>query len=54
MSLASLLLPFFAITGLWLWLLRRRAAAGRPRRVPRAAVTGMAAPRWTGPDAGTP
>lgn len=54
MSLASLLLPFFAITGLWLWLLRRRAAVGRTRRVPRAAVAGMAATRWTGPDAGTP
>jgi uncharacterized iron-regulated membrane protein len=32
MALASLLMPFFAITGLWLWWLRRRNAAAR--RVP--------------------
>jgi len=30
---ASLLLPFFTITGLWLWLLRRRNEASRARLV---------------------
>jgi sulfite reductase (NADPH) flavoprotein alpha-component len=28
---ASLMLPFFAITGIWLWLLRRRNEASRAR-----------------------
>jgi sulfite reductase (NADPH) flavoprotein alpha-component len=44
MTIASALMPFFAITGFWLWILRRRNAAARrttmsPQR-PRAAVAG--------------
>lgn len=33
MALASLLLPLFAVTGIWLWLLRRRSDATRCRHV---------------------
>lgn len=33
MALASLLLPLFAVTGIWLWLLRRRSEAVRRRQV---------------------
>jgi uncharacterized iron-regulated membrane protein len=36
MVVASLLMPFFALTGLWLWLLRRRTAAHRSAVATRA------------------
>jgi sulfite reductase (NADPH) flavoprotein alpha-component len=32
-ALAALLLPFFAVTGIWLWILRRRSEAVRVVRV---------------------
>jgi sulfite reductase (NADPH) flavoprotein alpha-component len=31
MAIASLLMPFFTVTGIWLWIARRRAEASRRR-----------------------
>ena len=46
MSLASLLLPLFAITGIWLWMLRRRMEA---RRAGAAPARASPAPRQVQP-----
>jgi len=32
-ALAALLMPFFAVTGIWLWMLRRRSEAARTARL---------------------
>jgi uncharacterized iron-regulated membrane protein len=31
MAIASLLMPFFTVTGIWLWIARRRAEGSRRR-----------------------
>ena len=47
MALASLLLPGFAATGLWLWVLRRRSEAARRRRTPAMFPPAIVAPATT-------
>jgi len=42
-ALAALLMPFFAITGIWIWMLRRRCESARRVRAPEPAAASVRA-----------
>jgi sulfite reductase (NADPH) flavoprotein alpha-component len=44
-ALAALLMPFFAVTGIWLWMLRRRSEAARTARLKQIEPAVAIAPR---------